>query len=310
MPRAYTATFPIRFYECDPFDQLHAGNYLRLAAQAATEASAEAGYDWERYQALGAAWVIRAVQVDFLRPARVGQNLKVKTWVEDYRRVRSRRRFEFARDSDPQPLAQGFAEWVYVELSTGQPTRFPAEMMRVFFPEGLPPEAERRVRSTALPEAPRNAFTLRRRVAWHQLDGGGHLMNAWYLDWIGEATDNAHTYAGWPAERTDRLGFAFVMRQARLEFLAPAYLEDEVLITTYLAEPLESQVIRYYQFRRQNQRGSNEVMASARVVWESVDLETEQPRPLPDDWVADLSPQITEWPEDDEPADSPANFAD
>lgn len=75
---------------------------------------------------LGAAWVARSHHVEYLRPAFAGELLTVTTWIAGMERVRSLRRYEFARGG--QLLAHGATDWVFVDAATGRPKRIPEEM--------------------------------------------------------------------------------------------------------------------------------------------------------------------------------------
>ena len=86
MPRTYTRSFRVRYYECDPYRHVNNATYLRYATQTAIEASADAGYDNAKYAELGTTWFIREAGIDYLHPAREGDRLNVKTWVNDFRR--------------------------------------------------------------------------------------------------------------------------------------------------------------------------------------------------------------------------------
>lgn len=83
-------------------------------------------------QAHGATWVVRSHRVEYLRPALAGDRLIVRTWVEDFRRVMSLRKYEFARAGDRAVLAKGETEWVFVDLATGRPKSIPQELRALF----------------------------------------------------------------------------------------------------------------------------------------------------------------------------------
>ena len=46
------------------------------------------------YDRLGCYFVIRGTEIEYLRPLRYGDLVEIKTWVMDFRRVRSRRAYE------------------------------------------------------------------------------------------------------------------------------------------------------------------------------------------------------------------------
>src|SRR5438105_2789688 len=90
----YTARVNVRHHELDAFGRVHPGVYLRYLAHTAVEASTAAGFDAAWYEAAGAVWLVRRSTFTVLRPATAGEELEIRTWVEDFRRVRSHRRYE------------------------------------------------------------------------------------------------------------------------------------------------------------------------------------------------------------------------
>ena len=82
--------------------------------------------------AAGATWVVRSHHVEYLRPATRGERVRVRTWVEDFRRVMSKRRYEFVRATDGTVLARGETEWVFVDAVSGRPKSIPAEIQQLF----------------------------------------------------------------------------------------------------------------------------------------------------------------------------------
>jgi acyl-CoA thioester hydrolase len=289
MPRTFTRPFRIRYYECDPYGHVNNANYLRYATQAALEASVDAGYDSAKYAELGTLWLIREAKIEYLHPARSGETLNVKTWVCDFRRVRSRREYEMTLAEADQVIARAYTDWVYLDAQTGQPARIPDAMMAAFFPEGAPAKAPKREPFPEPPLPPPGAFTARRRVAWHHLDPAGHMNSAWYLSLVEDTAIEAAESLGWPLQRSTEAGIAILAREHRLEYLRPALRGDALQITTYLGEFRRVSATRYYLFRRAN---DGELLARARTVWVWVDAATGRPRPIPDEVLRDFAEQL------------------
>jgi len=76
-------------------------------------------------------WVVREHRVEYLSPAFEGEEIEIKTWVENIRRARSLRKYEFSRRSDGKVLARGETDWVFVDVNTGSPRAIPEEVKRV-----------------------------------------------------------------------------------------------------------------------------------------------------------------------------------
>jgi acyl-CoA thioester hydrolase len=83
-------------------------------------------------QALGGTWFARSHKIDYLAQAFPADRLIVQTWVVDFQRARSRRRFRFLRAADRAVLARAETEWAYVDSATGRPRAIPAEVIACF----------------------------------------------------------------------------------------------------------------------------------------------------------------------------------
>jgi acyl-CoA thioester hydrolase len=83
-------------------------------------------------EAVGASWVVRSHKIEYLNPAFSNEQLAVFTWVVNFRRVRSLRRYTFVRKSDDALIARGETEWVFVDAVSGRPRRIPDAVMRAF----------------------------------------------------------------------------------------------------------------------------------------------------------------------------------
>lgn len=88
-------------------------------------------------QLVGATWVVREHKVEYLLPAFAGEEIEIKTWVENIRRVRSLRKYEFVRKSDGKVLVRGETDWVFVDVKSGKPMAIPEEVIDVFTPSAL-----------------------------------------------------------------------------------------------------------------------------------------------------------------------------
>lgn len=94
----------------------------------------------EHYAAIGgveaqgkeATWFVREHRIEYLLPAFAGEEIEIKTWVENMRHVRSLRKYEFVRKADGRVLVKGETDWVFVNPKTGRPLPIPEEVSRIF----------------------------------------------------------------------------------------------------------------------------------------------------------------------------------
>ena len=119
----------------DANDHVNNVAYVRWMQEAAVRHFESAGGN-ARMEAAGATWVVRSHHVDYLRPAMRGERIRVRTWVEDFRRVMSKLRYEFERAGDGTVLARGQTEWVFVDAASGRPRTIPDEIQRLFHAGG------------------------------------------------------------------------------------------------------------------------------------------------------------------------------
>jgi acyl-CoA thioester hydrolase len=99
----------------------------------------------EHYSSLGGleaqkpfgTWFIREHKVEYVSPAFSGEEIEVRTWVENIRRVQSQRKYEFVRKRDGKTLVKGETEWVFVDTKIGRPLAIPKEVRAILHPSAL-----------------------------------------------------------------------------------------------------------------------------------------------------------------------------
>ena len=77
-------------------------------------------------------WFARESRIEYLAPAFVGDEIEVRTWIAEYKRVRAIRKYEFFRKADGKVITKGETLFVFVELTTGRPIPIPLEMQALF----------------------------------------------------------------------------------------------------------------------------------------------------------------------------------
>lgn len=289
MPLTHTREFRVRHYECDAFGNLNNANYLRYMQEATFDASAAAGYDQHRYEELGKYWLIRETDIEFLKPAQYGDTIKVKTWVIDFRRVRSRRAYEFVRKGSNEIVAKAVTDWVYLESDSGKPATIPDEIITGFFPEGPPVDNPHREKFPVAPHPPAGEFEMQLRVAWQDIDAVQHVNNAIYLNYIDECGMQVIAAHGWPITRMLEEGNAILIRRHQIQYRQPSMLNDELVISTWASNFRRSTATRHYHIKRKSDDATIAFVHSLGV-W--VNLTTGHPHRFPDKFLEDFVPNM------------------
>lgn len=118
----------------EDIDQLgHAGNfhYVKWMQHAAIAHSTANGWPEERYDRIGAGWVVRSHNIVYIKPAFEGDQVVIKTWVASARPAASIRKYEI-RHQDSTLLARAETEWVFVNYEKQRPIRIPEEVACCF----------------------------------------------------------------------------------------------------------------------------------------------------------------------------------
>ena len=78
--------------------------------------------------ALGASWVVRTHHIEYLNPAFAGDTLTMLTWVANFHKVRSLRKYKMIRAEDQTIVARAETDWVLVNAKTGRRLTIPDEI--------------------------------------------------------------------------------------------------------------------------------------------------------------------------------------
>jgi acyl-CoA thioester hydrolase len=79
---------------------------------------------------IGGSWFVRMHRIEYLKPAFLNDDITLLTWVTDWRKVRSQRRYRFIRDGTV--LAEGETDWVFVDAATRRPKPIPDQIASAF----------------------------------------------------------------------------------------------------------------------------------------------------------------------------------
>ncbi len=128
----FTTQLRVRYHEMDALGHVNNAVYQHYLEQAAVEHSEHLGFNQERYQELGGVFVMRRIEIDYLRPAVAGDTLEVTTWLQKMRGPRAIRRYEIRKQGDDQLLVTAEALWVWVDTSAMRPKAIPPQLLEAF----------------------------------------------------------------------------------------------------------------------------------------------------------------------------------
>ncbi len=137
------------------------------------------------------------------------------------------------------------------------------------------------------PDVPAGAFTIERPVEWRDLDRDGRLSPGAIASLAEDAGIQVTAAHRWPMSRCTAAGFGIVLRSHRIVFGGPVTIEDTIRIATWVRDPRRSMATRRYVLTR---HGDLVADLSSLYVW--VDLDSGRPIRIPEDFLADFSPNF------------------
>ncbi|MEA5623703.1 thioesterase family protein [Nostoc sp. UHCC 0251] len=122
----------VRHYEMDALGHVNNAVYQNYLEQAAIEHSEYLGLTLDVYRQVGGVFVMRRVEIDYLRPAVAGDTLEVTTWLKEMRGTRAFRCYEIRKQNQDNLLVTAEALWVWVDAQTMRPKPIPSVMLDKF----------------------------------------------------------------------------------------------------------------------------------------------------------------------------------
>lgn len=288
MPYVHTFPFRVRHYECDAHGFVHQANYLRYMQESAFDASAAVGYSAQRYAEIGYQWLAYETEVNFIRPLRYSDAVEIKTWVVDFRRVRSLRSYEFYRNGEL--AARAATDWVLIDTRTASPAAIPPEIISAYSRGEEVHTAPPRKPFTPAPPAPRGVFTSRRRVTWSEIDPAMHVNNAVYINYATDCALEMLRAFDWPYSRLVAQGQTPVIHRYEIEYKLPATLDDEIIVSTWASAIQPGGGRRHFTITR---AADSKLLARVHADWGWFDFTAGRPVPISEAFLRDIAPNIT-----------------
>ncbi len=131
LPTHHQYSFVVDASSIDENGHVNNVEYVRWMQEAATAHATALGL-LELMAREGTTWVAREHTIKYLQPAFAGETIGVQTWVVNFRKVRSTRRYRFIRLPEQTLLAEGATDWINVDATTGKPRPVPKPVQEMF----------------------------------------------------------------------------------------------------------------------------------------------------------------------------------
>lgn len=116
----------VLYFDTDAGGVVHNIVYLRFIETARTMMAIQMGMSFEEIERTGIHAVVTRTEIDYKRPARLGETLRVEGRVTEWSGIRFWVEFEVLRASDNTVLATCRQALALVQVATGKPVRLPA----------------------------------------------------------------------------------------------------------------------------------------------------------------------------------------
>jgi acyl-CoA thioester hydrolase len=134
-------------------------------------------------------------------------------------------------------------------------------------------------------------FSTRFAVPAAAIDLQGHVSNLAYVGWMQDVAIAHSTEVGWSMRRYLELGAGWVVRSHFIEYLRPAFADEQISAHTWVPRFDQRSTPRRYLFVRDGDLG---VLAQAETIWVFVDLASGRRRPIPAELLAAFDPMPEE----------------
>ncbi len=122
-----TVPLEVYYFDTDAGGVVHNIAYLRMIEIARSQLALKLGWSLEEMGRTGLVAVVARTEIDYLRPARLGDSLLVNAELSELEKVRFRIRFDIASAAEPAKIfVRCVQTMVPVQLPGGRPQRVPA----------------------------------------------------------------------------------------------------------------------------------------------------------------------------------------
>ncbi len=210
-------TTKTRYSEVDQKGTLSIIALINYLQDTAAFHSDSVGHGLSQLRDTGNGWYILNWELEIISLPKYGEEFTVTTWPYDMHGMFSRRNFTIENNTG-ETLVIGNSLWVFMDLTTIQPTRIPSEAMALY--KLSPPlEHDWGPRKIKLPPAEEFVFHGEVTVMPVHLDTNRHMNNAYYVEIARDTLPKDKKIFG-----------------IRVEYKNPAKLDDRILVCLALKD--------------------------------------------------------------------------
>lgn len=289
MDFTHTETYRIRSYECDIYGHMNNAIYLRYLQETALRASAAAGEYQDYLSKISRHGWTPYIDIEYFVPLYYGETVKVTYRLLDMQGDLIRQEYQLHKMGEREPAAKAMTASGYLDHAAGSAAKLDRDFAAAFFPQSPPDQTKWPMSFPSAPPRPPGAFKVQRGVAWQDVNPAQQVDPALLLAYIEDCGRQVVAAHGWPMERMMSEGFAILLRRNQIEYIRPAYLDDELEIVTWVSNVRRATATRHYTVTRLR---DHEILARVHSLGVWVNLQNGQPIRIPPDMLADFAANI------------------
>jgi YbgC/YbaW family acyl-CoA thioester hydrolase len=126
----FSTELKVRPDDIDMNNHVHSSKYMDYVLAARYEQMGNNyGMSMDEFIKLGYVWVISSVQINFIRPLKLGDEMVVQTQLNSFGGAQSEVNFSIRKKENMKTSADGKILYTMVSAATGRPVRIPDEII-------------------------------------------------------------------------------------------------------------------------------------------------------------------------------------
>lgn len=128
-------------------------------------------------------------------------------------------------------------------------------------------------------------------VTQEHIDSFKHVNNEVYIKWLLEAAQAHSSALGFTIEKYLSDGACFVVRRHEIDYLAPAFLGEELILETWVKDMRSTKSTRVYRIKRLR---DDKTLIAAETLWVYINMTNGRPIEIPNRVTEVFAPYIQE----------------